>query len=50
VPTVPGATGDSPLPKPSAIQWAGWRSMKRTVGFTGAGLTGGCKASSPLMA
>jgi len=27
VPTVPGATGDSPLPMPKAIDRAGWPSM-----------------------
>ena len=29
VPTVPGALGESPLPKPKATQCAGSRSMKR---------------------
>ncbi|MNR41544.1 hypothetical protein D3C85_1599400 [compost metagenome] len=32
VPTVPGLTGDSPEPKPSAMARAGWPSMKRAVG------------------
>mmetsp|Transcript_49604 Transcript_49604/g.116493 ORF Transcript_49604/g.116493 Transcript_49604/m.116493 type:complete len:216 (-) Transcript_49604:128-775(-) len=38
VPTVPGAFGLRPLPKPSAIQRAGWRHMKAGVGRTGAPL------------
>src|ERR1035437_5789784 len=32
VPTVPGAKGDSPVPKPSAMNRAGCASMKPTVG------------------
>ena len=36
VPTVPGAAGLSPLPKPSASQCAGWARMKAAVGRTGA--------------
>ena len=36
--TVPGAFGLRPLPKPSAIQRAGWRSMKAGVGRMGAPL------------
>ena len=35
VPTVPGAVGDSPLPKPRARKWAGWASRKRTPGRRG---------------
>jgi hypothetical protein len=31
VPAVPGARGARPLPKPSAMTCAGWRSMKRHV-------------------
>ena len=37
VPTVPGALGDRPEPKPSAMACAGCASMKRTVGHCGAG-------------
>ena len=33
VPAVPGATGDRPLPKPSAIQCAGCERRKRTPGL-----------------
>ena len=37
----PGAIGASPLPKPSAIQRAGWRHMKPAVARRGPGaLTG----------
>ena len=32
VPTVPGALGDRPLPRPSASQCAGWPAMKRALG------------------
>ena len=32
VPTVPGATGDRPLPKPSATRCAGWATRKRQPG------------------
>jgi hypothetical protein len=41
VPAVPGATGDRPEPKPSAMQWAGCDSMKRAVGRTTGGRSGG---------
>ena len=36
VPAVPGATGDSPLPNPSAINREGWNPMKRQVARRGA--------------
>jgi hypothetical protein len=36
VDAVPGARGDSPLPKPSAIQCAGWPIMKRALARRGA--------------
>src|SRR5574343_868536 len=32
VPTVPGALGERPAPKPRAMQWAGWASRKRGPG------------------
>ena len=38
VPTVPGATGLSPLPAPSAMKWAGRLSRMPTVGRRGASL------------
>ena len=48
VPTVPGATGLKPEPKPSAITCAGCASMKRAVGRRiGAGCEG--KASGSFM-
>ena len=33
VPAVPGAKRLRPEPKPSANKWAGWASMKRSVGL-----------------
>ena len=41
MPTVPGAIGDNPLPKPSAMTCAGCDSRKRHVGLRGAFATGG---------
>ena len=41
VPMVPGATGESPLPKPSAIKCAGCETKKRQVGLRGAVAIGG---------
>ena len=32
VPTVPGANGDKPLPKPQAMKCAGWVKRKRSGG------------------
>ena len=35
VPTVPGALGDRPAPKPKASQRAGWRRMKAKLARMG---------------
>src|SRR2546425_568205 len=32
VPAVPGASGASPVPNPSAMKWAGWAKTKREAG------------------
>ena len=55
VPTVPGAHGDRPLPKPSAIQREGWRRMKvalarcgsaRSIGVASVKLSAAMRVSS----
>ena len=44
VPTVPGANGERPEPKPSAMAWAGCESMKAALARRGALMAGAAAA------